>query len=200
MSLYNILKGHKCIECSYEERGKNCRNSFDYVENVINGINGNKLLNKEDYVGSKVRNLKVLCGKCKKHIFLVSFGDYCNVHVNQCRSCSSRESVGEKKIADYLDGCNIAYIREKKFDNCKDKRPLPFDFYIPKYNLVIEFDGQHHYYDVWGKNHFDKTQRHDKIKNGFCEENNIHLLRIPYWDGHNVNKLIDNKINNIIHR
>lgn len=200
MALTNLLGGHKCIDCSYESRGKNFRNSPDYVEQVINSINGNKLLNKEDYIGSNVRNLKVLCGKCGKHTFLVSFSDYYNVKVHQCRSCSSSESVGEKKIADYLDSCAIQYVREKKFDDCRDKRALPFDFYVPEYNLTIEFDGQHHYFDIWGTENFKRTQHHDKIKDQFCKDNGISMLRIPYWEGRNVDKLIGDKLSNILHR
>lgn len=200
MSLQSLLGGHKCIDCSYESRGKHFRNSPEYVEQVINAVNGNKLLNKEDYIGSCTRNLRVLCGKCGKHVFLVSFSDYYNVKVNQCRSCSSSESVGEKKIADYLDGCNIQYVREKKFDDCIDKRALPFDFYVPEYNLTIEFDGQHHYFDIWGAEHFERTQHHDKIKDQFCRDNGINMLRIPYWEGRNVDKLIGDKLSNILHR
>lgn len=200
MMLDNFIRGHKCYSCSYESRANRCRNTPDYVEQVVNSYNGNQLLNKHEYVSSKTRNLRVLCGKCKKNTFLVSFCDYYNVNVHQCRSCSSKESVGEKLIADYLNKFSIEYVREKKFENCKDKRQLPFDFYVPKYNLIIEFDGQHHYFDVWGKEHFERTQRHDDIKNKFCEDNDIHLLRIPYWDGRNVDKLIGDKINDILYR
>ena len=200
MMLDNFIRGHKCYACSYELRGQNCRNDIDYVEEIINSVNGNKLLNKEDYVGSNTRNLKVACGKCGKHTFLVSLSGYCNVKITQCRSCSSKESVGEKVVAEYLEEHNIDFVREKKFPDCKDKRELPFDFFVPKYNLIIEFDGQHHYYDVFGEEHFKRTQYHDEIKNQYCKDNNIHLLRIPYWEGKNVDKLIGDKINNILHR
>lgn len=197
MLIDNLLSGHKCIKCSYETRQKNMRNSQEYVETYINSINGNKLLNKEEYTQSNKRNLKVLCGKCNKHIFTVSFSDYYNCGTNQCHSCSSFESSGEKLIADYLNSVNIEYIREKKFDDCMDKKKLPFDFYVPKYNLIIEFDGQHHYKPVYGDNALKITQSHDSIKNKYCENNGLNLLRIPYWDGHNVNELIKNKINDI---
>lgn len=197
MNMSNFIAGHKCYFCSYEERGFNCRHSNDYIEQQINSVNGNKLLNKEDYKGANVRNLRVLCGKCNNHIFITSFSDYFNCKINQCRSCSSKESVGEKRIADYLNDNQIEFVREKKFDDCRDKRALPFDFYVPQYNLLIEFDGQHHYWDVWGKDHFEKTQKHDKIKNQYCDTNNINLLRIPYWQGNDIKKIIQDKIDSI---
>lgn len=62
---------------------------------------------------------------------------------------------------------------------------LPFDFYIPKYNLIIEYDGFHHFYPVngWGgEEKFKLTQENDAIKNKYCKENDITLLRIPYTD------------------
>ena len=62
---------------------------------------------------------------------------------------------------------------------------LPFDFYIPKYNLIIEYDGFHHFYPVnggGGEEKFKLTQENDAIKNKYCKENDITLLRIPYTD------------------
>jgi very-short-patch-repair endonuclease len=68
--------------------------------------------------------------------------------------------------------------------------PLPFDFYLPEYNLIIEFDGDQHYRNTekFGKNGgFERIQKHDKMKNEYCEKNNIHLLRLTYDDlVHNV--------------
>ena len=76
---------------------------------------------------------------------------------------------------------------EKKFKDCRDKNPLPFDFYLPQYNLCIEFDGRQHSEpsafnskkekeNVKLKN-FEYIQNHDKIKNEYCKKNGITLLR-----------------------
>lgn len=75
-----------------------------------------------------------------------------------------------------------------------------YDFYLPQYNLFIEYDGQQHYEPVrfHGNNieenlhEFHKVQEHDKIKNQYCEENNINLLRIPYWETKNIETIINN--------
>lgn len=65
---------------------------------------------------------------------------------------------------------------------------------MPDYNLIVEFDGQMHYYDVGYGNH-EMTVRHDKIKNKYCDDNNIKLLRIPYWNGNNIEEILTKELN-----
>ena len=75
-----------------------------------------------------------------------------------------------------------------------------FDFYLPQYNLFIEYDGQQHYEPArfYGSNkekneeELRKIQERDKIKNKYCEENHINLLRIPYWETKNIETIINN--------
>ena len=43
---------------------------------------------------------------------------------------------------------NINYIREKRFKDCKNIKPLPFDFYLPEKNICIEYDGEHHFKSI----------------------------------------------------
>ena len=62
---------------------------------------------------------------------------------------------------------------------------LPFDFYINKINSIIEYDGEHHFNPISGWGGLEKfkiTQENDNIKNQYCIQNNISLLRIPYTD------------------
>ena len=76
---------------------------------------------------------------------------------------------------------NYKFKYQKSFKNCRDKNPLPFDFYLFDYNLIIEFDGEQHYVenDLFSTSLLE-IQTHDDIKNKFCLENNINLLRIRY--------------------
>jgi len=72
---------------------------------------------------------------------------------------------------------NIPFEIEKKFSSCKDIKELPFDFYV-KSSYLIEFDGIQHYkkdslFD------YEYTHKHDLIKNKWCKDNNIPLIRIP---------------------
>lgn len=98
-----------------------------------------------------------------------------------CPDCN--DSHGERKIKNILNEMNIHYEIEKKFDDCKHKQKLPFDFYIPKYNILIEYDGEQHFRPIkifGGITKFNKTKEMDKIKTEYATKNNIPLLRISY--------------------
>ena len=82
---------------------------------------------------------------------------------------------------------------EKLFRNS----PLRPDFFLPNYNLVIEFDGIQHFEPIeffGGQEGFEKRQQKDREKNEYCKNNNIDILRIPYWDFNNIEKIIKNKL------
>ena len=105
-------------------------------------------------------------------------------HIDSKQGCPScRESKGELEISEILKNLKISYQREYKFDECKLQRKLPFDFYLQNYNACIEFDGVQHFKSVkyWGGiKTLNEIKKRDKIKNDFCQNNNIPLLRIKY--------------------
>ena len=105
----------------------------------------------------------------------------------KCSNCTKKISSGERIISDYLNRKQFRYIPQYKDKRCKDKLPLPFDFAIMDQNnqldCIIEYDGQQHFEAVeyfGGEDKFLYNLRHDIIKNSFCENNNIPILRIPY--------------------
>ena len=108
--------------------------------------------------------------------------DVLGTNLRQFRSLScglhSNISKGNVKIADLLDEANIEYETEKTFPTCKDKRELPFDFYINN-EYLIEYDGSQHF-DTTSIFDYEYTHKHDLMKNQWCEEHNIPLIRIPY--------------------
>lgn len=111
-----------------------------------------------------------------------------------CSSCSS--SKGELEIKKFLDKNNINYIRQHKFVDCKNQKPLSFDFYLPKGNTCIEYDGEQHFRPVknfGGEIGFLKTKKFDSIKNEYCKKNNIKLIRIKYNDNKDLKELISFK-------
>lgn len=112
-----------------------------------------------------------------------------------CMKCHPNYSHGEKKIAEILDAANIKYIQQYQFEKCinpKTQRKLLFDFYLPDYNCCIEYDGKQHYsYNGKGwntKENTEKTQYRDSLKDNYCKENNIRLIRIPYWDYEKIDR------------
>jgi very-short-patch-repair endonuclease len=108
-----------------------------------------------------------------------------------CPTCSS--SKGEKLISKILDHLNINYIKQKKFKDCKDKNCLPFDFYLTDSNVIIEYDGIQHFesFEIFGGyEKFLITKKHDEMKNEYCKNKNIKMIRISHKD--NINEIINN--------
>ena len=193
VSLMAMLNsGAGCPKCAHERVAFKNTLKKDYVKQYIDSINGNELLNKEDYKSTKIYNLNIRCS-CG-NIFTTSFDCYTR-GVQRCFSCSCKESSREREIRVLLEANKINFVQEQKFEDCRDILPLPFDFYLPDYNLCIEFDGQHHYEPRFGESHHEITKKHDKIKNQYCKDNNINLLRIPYWEGNNIESIIIKQLN-----
>lgn len=182
---------NKGIRCSYCEG--NHLYSYEYIKEYLETFDY-KLLS-EKYVNSKEK-LKIECPN--GHTYNVKF----NVFQQGCRCPHCKESKGEKSIREYLENNNIEYIGQYRFEDCKFYKSLPFDFYLPCYNTIIEFDGEQHYkpIDFMGKgeeyalNLFINRIICDTIKNEYCKRNNIKLIRIPYWEIENIEYILFNKI------
>lgn len=114
-----------------------------------------------------------------------------------CPRCSC--SKGEKRIQNWLKENKIQFLSEYRFSDCKALHPLPFDFYIPSKNLIIEYDGKQHYEInefFGGKEAFEKLKTHDDIKNQYCIDKHIRLLRIPYWDFDKIDEILKHTLTN----
>lgn len=99
-------------------------------------------------------------------------------NTQSCGLCRNN-SHGNTKIEQILKDNNIPYEREKRFNDCRDKLPLPFDFYVNG-QYCIEYDGKQHYSDCNTLFYNKVIARHDSIKSNWCKKNNIPLIRIPY--------------------
>lgn len=94
-------------------------------------------------------------------------------------------SKGEKIIEYILNKNNISYEKEKIFPTCKlsQKGIARFDFYVDN-KYLIEFDGEQHFIlreSGWNDpEKLKRTQERDVLKNQWCRDNNIPLIRIPY--------------------
>lgn len=183
-----------CYKCAKESTANILRLDKYSVSNIISSKNNNVLLNPDEYIKNDKRNLEVLCGTCNK-TFLTSLVIYNNNIDGKCPDCSER-SYGEYVVALILDKYNVNYTRQESFNgDCHDKKPMPFDFYLPDYNLCIEYEGQGHYEPCFGEGSFKNTILHDSMKNWYCKWNNINLLRIPYWDFNNIESILIEKLN-----
>lgn len=136
--------------------------------------------------------------KCIYHnqYFLVSPNNH--LRGKGCPKCKS--SKGEIAIRNFLKENNIKSKEQKKFDDCKYINKLSFDFYLEKYNLLIEYQGEQHY--IYS-NIFHKSNRKslkiqqiiDEIKRQFAKDNNIKLLEIPYWEKDNIKSILIKELN-----
>jgi hypothetical protein len=145
--------------------------------------------NKYDYSKVQYINWKTkVCIICPEH---GEFDQQPNNHMfgQGCPHCKS--SQGERKIQMWLNNNNINYICQKTFNNCKGKRrTLPFDFYLPEYNICIEFQGEQHFRPAFGIKSFKNIQQTDYIKEQYCLQNNIKLLKINWDQEKNINQFL----------
>ena len=120
---------------------------------------------------------------------------------NGCPICNS--SKGEKKCADYFIAKNISYIPQFEYSDLLGIRgkTLKFDFAITDNNKkilgLVEYDGEFHYKKQYYNDSYEVGQIHDAKKNHYCYVHNIPLLRIPYWEYNNIDKILDEFIKNI---
>lgn len=113
------------------------------------------------------------------------------VVLNRLKCCDkNRVTYKEEQVCQLLENWNFKITRQKVFDDCKDKRNLPFDIYLDEYDVLIEYQGEQHYRPVRystqtyesSNEKFLYTKRHDEIKEKYCKDNNIKLIKIPYWE------------------
>lgn len=184
-------QGDRCPPCSLKRRIENAKHSQEYVENYI-FEHEDKLISKYNKMDDK---LEIKCGKCNE-MFSTSFQCYKTYMVRcPCQSISK----GERIIKEYLEKNNIPFEKQKTFPGCKKLIALRFDYYLPTYDVLIEFDGSLHFCacDLFGGNKtLQNTRKSDIIKNIYCIKNNKKLLRISYNYIRSVERILENYLNN----
>ena len=125
------------------------------------------------------------CGICGKHFYEIPI----KIKNNHTKSCGCMNtSWGELYISQILDEYKFNYKKQYSFQDCKNINVLRFDFAILDDNnnvsMLIEYDGQQHFMPVpifKGDDGYLETQKRDKIKNDYCKQHNIPLIRLPYY-------------------
>lgn len=176
----------QCPDCSQKENNNRIANIGKTTIVDLTNKRFGKLVVLE-LTEKRINNNTVWKSKC-------DCGSICEVNAADLKrghttSCGCIKSKGEEKISQILQSLNIIFEKEKIFKDCINPETntlLRFDFYLPEYNTCIEYDGEQHFSyrnTGWGtKENFEKTQYRDNIKNQYCKNNNISLIRIPYWD------------------
>ncbi len=172
--------------------GQHCQKCLGRID-TEEFIRLSKLKHKNlyDYSLSEYKNattpIKIIC---KKHGI---FYQLPYIHYNigcGCQKC--KMSHGEELIMHFLDKHNILYVYQKSFEKTNKNGRFIVDFYIPKINSIIEFNGQQHYYAVdifGGEESFRKQKERDEDLKQYCKDLNIKLLEIKY--NQNVEETIE---------
>lgn len=126
---------------------------------------------------------------CPKHGVFQQLAKH-HYNYGSCPVCL--ETSGEQAVRLFLEKHNIEFIYQYKNKECYNKYLLSFDFYLPEYNTVIEYQGiQHYVQKAFGKTieEFLEQQKRDQIKRVFCKKNNIQEIEISYLQ--NVEKVLE---------
>lgn len=189
------LEGYGCQICSMRKLPQNKPKEVNIFENECKIIHENLYDYFQDYKNINTK-IKILC---KKHNEIFYQVPYAHQRGQGCPKCSL--SKGEIALCKILEKYNINYERNKKLPCCTYKDYLRFDFFLPDYSLFIEYDGILHYKPCeyyGGKVYLEEIKLKDSIKDTYCKENDIKLLRIPYIDLKNIENIIKKELNLIL--
>lgn len=182
-NLYNIKEGVNPNDTIFDVSNKY---SIDNMKHYLSINQPNIELISNEYCGAKeYYKFKCSCG----NIFSTTWGYLRSLSDARCPICSNRMSNIEHKVFLWLKENGVEFISQYSFDDCKDVSKLKFDYYLPFYNKMIEVDGEQHFAPIrfgsisqeQAEINFRSNSKRDKIKNDYCLEHGIELLRIPYW-------------------
>lgn len=192
---YSHLNFHRsptgCPKCGRERTSSFHRKSTeDFIKDAIE-VHGNFYdYSQVEYKNSHIKIIII----CLVH---GAFEQKAYTHLNGagCPKCG-KLSRGEERISIFLESNHIDFEREKWFDECRHKNPLPFDFYFMLSNkrFLIEYDGSQHVNGWGGKETLARIQRNDSIKTAYAASNGFHLIRIPYTDFDNIETILKTEI------
>lgn len=184
--------GAKCPEC-------NIKMSQKEFEEKVKEIKGDEYEVLGKYKGA---NKKVLIRHNKCGYRWKIRANNLTSNDQECPLCQRyRLSNGVEKIINFLEKHGIKYETEYTFKKCRNINPLPFDIALfnedNEVDYLIEYDGIQHFEPVehfGGNENFKNTKYRDKIKNKFCEKNNIKLIRISYYQKQDIEYIIPEKL------
>ena len=187
-----LLAGRGCKQCANQKLRLSNDDFTAKLKLILPNIEPiSEYLNTNTYIKYRCKQ----CGLIHKAL------PYNLLHGYGCPICNV--SKGENKCLTFFINHQINYIAQYKYEDLLGVGggQLKFDFAIVNNSLkvlgLVEYDGIFHYEKQYEGDGFERTQTHDKIKNEYCKEHNIPLLRIPYWEYDNIDEILDEFIQNI---
>ena len=189
--LTSSLRSGRCKSCGCLHKETARENGKKVLEDLTGQRFGKLVV--LSYAGSNRNRSSWLCKcDCGKKIIV----NQMELKRGATLSCGClRSSYGELAIEKILKDNNINFLKEYTFNDLVSENNvlLRFDFAIfnkdGNLKCLIEYDGEQHYSNKTDKIWTDtllKRQKRDKIKNLYCQKNNILLYRIPYWEKNNL--------------
>lgn len=193
MDQNSLGQGSRCPVCHIDGITK----SDEEFKNELYDKYGDEYTSLDTYINNTTKILikHNTCGKefRTRPFSIIGRGDgcpYCNV------------SKGERKCKNWLEDNHFIYQQEYKFDDLVGKRNirLRYDFAIFNSSneiiALVEYDGEFHYRNVFsnGEGNLKLRQKYDKIKDDYASSHNIKMIRIPYWDFDNIEKILQSHL------
>lgn len=202
----NIINGSRrlCFECQSEfgnryKKGEVPSNikSKDTFLSELHTLRGNEYSLISEYTDVKTSiTLEHVCG----NEWVTNADKVLNAQ-QECPKCyGTANSKLTRAIDEWLDKASVEYITEYTFEDCKHERHLRFDYAVfnkGELQLLIEADGEQHFKPsnlLGGQESFELTKLRDSIKDNYCKDNKIKLLRIPYYEIDNVDSILQRHI------
>lgn len=186
---HNIFAVPRCAKCSRERQGNKRRKSIEQMELDIAKVN------PHIHLVGEYKNNKTLA-KFRCDLDGCIWESYPSNILNGSAGCPScRSSSNENKISTWFKSKGFDVCAQYRIADCRDKKPLVFDLYVPALNLFVEYDGEQHYFFIPFNKHnthetYEAALKRDKIKDDYCEKNNLPLIRVPYWERDNIEEYL----------
>ena len=170
----------------------------DFIEKA-RAIHGDKYdYSKVEYINSNTK----ICIICPEHGEFWQISNY-HLNGNGCPKCGIEKNISENNLYFYLcENFQTPIIRQKTFKWLKNNKNLKIDFYLPEFNIGIEYQGEQHFYPIkhfGGVNKFNQQTENDRIKKKLCEEHEIKILYFSYNKKFSNEVITDiNELKNII--
>lgn len=137
-----------------------------------------------------------------------NFSQWSNNHFYRgdcCPLCNA--SIGETKIYQYFYNNDMKFIFKYKAHKLMKLDYLRFDFYLPEFDIYIQYNGEHHYETVkWANSITDEQlednlkqeQLHDQMKFEYCEKNSLNYIILKYDQLNNLENCLEKELYKII--
>lgn len=187
----NHKNGQGCPACT-DPRYAQRMGGHDYFVKVANEVHNNKYSYPDEYAGSDIK-IDIFCSTLNKNGIV--HGEFMQTPDNHkrghgCPKCADEQTQSKlvRDLQTSLDSFGYSVesgrcIPEHPFKGLVYKQQLWIDRYIPEINLAAEADGGYHFRvseDRGGIERLRENQLRDVLKDVYCINNKINLLRIPF--------------------